>query len=183
MTLTPSAKYTAGVPGATPFVGGLSFDGTFGAVKLSADAAVNYFNTNTDPGITVLVEPTYTHDKFSLATSLFLNEKGDGAKVAPNYPSQTIPGAVLDRMIIYVEPGYALSDRVAIGLPLEYHDAPANNAVALGYDRSLWVVPTLYIYPGSNIQWWIWGQVIKPISGLAGTDPLFFAGSELIFNF
>src|SRR5690606_19089457 len=55
--LTPSGKYTAGVPGATPFTGGLSFDGAFGALALSADAAFNYYGPDHDPGFTLLVEP------------------------------------------------------------------------------------------------------------------------------
>lgn len=183
VTLTPSAKYTAGVPGATPFVGGLSFDGIFGAVTLSADAAFNYYSTSTDPGYTVLVEPTYARDRFTLAASLFFNDRGDGSAVAPNHPAQTVTGAALDRAYVYVEPGFALTNRVSVGLPLEYHDAHADVVPTLGYDRSVWAVPTLYLYPGSTVQWWIWGQVIKPLSSPVSTDPLFFAGSELIINF
>lgn len=181
MTLTPSVRYTAGVPGATPVVGGLSFDGTFGPVSLSADAAFNYYSTSTDPGFTVLVEPTYTRDRFTLSASLFLNEWG--TSIAPNHPAQTVTGAPLDRAYLYVEPGYALSDRVSVGLPLEFHDAHATEVANLGYDQSVWAVPTLYLYPGANVQWWIWGQVIKPLSAPASKDPLFFAGSELIINF
>jgi|GEM_PF-828483 len=184
MTLAPSLKYVGGVPGATPVNGGLSFDGSFGELSLSADAALNYYNSDTDPGFSVLVEPTWARGKYTVAGALYFNEKGsDPGRFAPNGPAQTVTGAALDHAFIYVEPGYAYSDRVAFGLPLEYHDAHLDVATTLGYDQSVWVVPTVYVYPGSGIQWWIWGQVITPLTGIGPKDPLIFAGSELIFKF
>src|SRR5690606_21656376 len=84
MTLTPSAKYTAGVPGATPFVGGVSFDGTFGSLFLSADAAVNYYSSDYDPGLTLLIEPLYTMNKYSVAAALFVNAKGAAKPLTPD---------------------------------------------------------------------------------------------------
>jgi hypothetical protein len=191
MTLTPSAKYTLGVPGATPFTGGLSFDGTFGSLSLSADAAVNYYNSDYDPGFTLLVEPLYTMDKYSIAAAFFLNAKGAAKPlapaVAPNFPSQTLTGAEFDDLFIYVEPGYAINGTWALGLPVEFHDASATNLFLQGYDQSVWVVPTVYIYPGSGVQWWIWAQIVKPTTVQPGsgasTDPRYFAGSEIIFKF
>jgi hypothetical protein len=185
-TLTPSAKYTAGIPGATPFTGGLSFDGPIGKVSLSADAAVNYYSSDYKPGYTFLIEPMYTSGKYSVASAVFVNVKGehnDTAVYAPNTPSQTITGTLFDDLFVYVEPGYALSDRYAFGLPIEYHDANGPAAVAQGYDQSVWVVPTLYVYPGAGVQWWIWAQVVAPVSGTGSQDPQYFAGSEIIFKF
>lgn len=189
-TLTPSAKYTAGVPGATPFTGGLSFDGAFGALNVSSDAAFNYYSSDYTPGFAFLLEPTYTAGKYSVAGAVFVNKKGehnDTALYAPNNPSQTLTGAQFDDFFVYVEPGYALSDRYAFGLPIEYHDASdvaaAPSPAGQGYDQSVWVVPTLYVYPGAGVQWWIWAQVVKPLKGAGSLDPQYFAGSEIIFKF
>ncbi len=182
VTLTPSVRYTAGVPGATPVVGGLSFDGVFGAFSLSADVAGNYHNTTTDPGFSILLEPAYAGTRFSLSTSFYFNEKGAGIP-APNHPVETETGAELDRAFAYVEPAYAITDRVTLGLALEYHDAHAAAAGALGYDESVWVVPALYVYPGAGAQWRLWAQGTKPLSGTGSRDPLFFAGSEIVFRF
>lgn len=182
ITLTPSVRYTAGVPGATPVVGGLSFDGAFGAFSLSADVAGNYYNTSTDPGFSILLEPAYAGARFSLATSFYFNEKGKGIS-APNHPVHTETGAELDRAFAYIEPAFAITDRVSLGLAVEYHDAHAAAASALGYDESLWIVPALYVYPGSGAQWRLWAQGTKPLSGTGSMDPLFFAGSEIVFHF
>jgi hypothetical protein len=179
MTLTPSLKYVGGVPGAAPVNGGLSFDGSFGNFALSADAAFNYYSNAADPGFAVLVEPSWASGRYTVAGALYFNERG----TAPNIPKQTVTGAELDRAFAYLEPGYVVNDRLSVGLPLEFHDAHLHIANAQGYDQSVWAVPTLYIYPGAGIQWWIWGQVIKPVSGNGAQDPLFFAGSELIFKF
>ena len=183
MRITPSLQYTAGVAGATPVTGGLSFEGTFGGdfgtIDVHAHVAGNYHSDATDPGFTVLLEPSWSRGPWSIATTFFLNEKG----TAPNPPSQTLTGAEFDDLLVYVEPGYAFSERLAAGLPLEYHDASAATAASQGYDQSFWAVPTLYVYPGAGIEWWLWAQVVKPQSGSGSLDPLFFAGSELIFRF
>ncbi|HLU70460.1 MAG TPA: hypothetical protein VKZ88_06785 [Fibrobacteria bacterium] len=182
VTLTPSLRYTAGVPGATPVVGGLSFDGAFGAFSLSLDLAGNYYSSSTDPGFTVLIEPAYAGSRFSLSSSFYFNEQGSGIP-APNHPVQTRTGVDLDRAYAYVEPGIAITDLVTLGLALEYHDAHDATAAALGYDESVWVVPALYLHPGAGAQWRIWGQATKPLSGTGSMDPLFFAGSEVVFRF
>ncbi len=187
LTLTPSLKHTF-VSGATPVSGGLSLDGAFGEFGLKAHAAFNYWNGDFDPGYTLLVEPSWSNGRYSLSGSLFYNEKG--SKPAPNIPTTTLPGpsadslalalrggrTAFDDFFVYVEPGMALGKNVSIGLPLEYHvpdlDVDAGNA--------FWAVPTLYIYPGRGVEWWIWGQ---GVFHARGGDPDFFAGSEIIFRF
>jgi hypothetical protein len=195
--LTPSAKYIMGVPGATPFVGGLSYDAKFGDIGLSADVAADYYNADYDPGFTVLVEPSYASGKFSVAGALFYNKKGKNAldSISPSAPRTTLPvdagegstgsGRTFDDLMVYVEPGMTLSPLYAVGLPVEYHDPSAANAAAQGYDASVWVVPTFYIYPGSAVQWWIWGQIVQPLKavGTGSKDIRYLAGSELIFRF
>lgn len=191
-TLTPSAKYTAGIPGATPFVGGISYDGKFGGLSLSADVAANYYSSAFDPGYLVLFEPAFASGKFSVAGSVFYNKKGGqsgGAVLAPNNPATTNPvdageGSIaapklFDDFFVYVEPGFSLSDTYALGLPLEYHqpDLDADGEPGEG----IWVVPTFYVYPGSGVQWWLWAGVVIPAA--SGLDPVYSAGSEIIFRF
>lgn len=186
-TLTPAIKQTL-VSGASPVEGGLSYVGTFGEYALKADAAVNYWSHDYDPGYTLLVEPSWASGPYTLSGTVFYNEKG--AKPAPNVPTTTLPSpaadsvsnllrggrATFDDFFVYVEPGMSLNKTVSVGLPLEYHipslDADAGNA--------FWAGPTLYIYPGAGVEWWIWAQ---GVFHAAGGTPDLFAGSELIFRF
>jgi hypothetical protein len=186
-TLTPAIKQTL-VSGASPVEGGLSYVASFGEYALKADAAVNYWSGNYDPGYTVLVEPSWSSGRYSVTGSVFYNEKG--SKPAPNVPATTLPSpnadsvsnllrggrATFDDFFVYVEPGMSLNKTVSVGLPLEYHipslDADVGNA--------FWAVPTLYVYPGAGVEWWIWAQGVFPV---AGGNPDLYAGSELIFRF
>jgi len=183
--LTPSLKYTGGIPGSSLVNAGLSYDARFGAVTLSSDLAVNADPAaGTDVGYAVLIEPTYASGRFTLASTLFY--KSSGANPSANAPTSTLPADAgensvlppkpLDDLLVYVEPGFTLSDNYAVGLPLEYHDATTN-----ANDESIAVVPTFYVYPGSGVQWWLWAGVSVPTAG--GGDPAYTAGSELIFRF
>jgi hypothetical protein len=126
-------------------------------------------------------------DRYSVAGAVFVNAKGAAGSMAPNFPGQTLTGREFDDLFVYIEPGYSLSGTYSLGLPLEFHDASEANAALQGYDQSVWVVPTLYIYPGSSVQWWIWAQMVKPTTVPTGStssmDPQYFAGSEIIFKF
>ncbi|MCD6023741.1 MAG: hypothetical protein K0Q91_657 [Fibrobacteria bacterium] len=191
-TLTPSFKYTAGAAGATPFVGGLSYDGKFGGLSLSTDVAVNYYSASFDPGYLALFEPSFASGSFSIAATVFYNKKGGQSGdtlLAPNNPSTTLGpdagegglarGKLFDDFFVYVEPGFSLSDTYALGLPLEYHqpDLDADGEPGEG----IWVVPTFYVYPGPGVQWWLWAGVVIPTA--SGLDPAYSAGSEIIFKF
>jgi hypothetical protein len=187
MTLTPAVKQTFAT-GATPVEGGLSFKGSFGEYALKADVAANYWSSDYDLGYTLLVEPSWAHDTYTVAATIFYNEKG--TKAAPNVPTTTLPSpladsvstllrggrATFDDFFVYVEPGMSLGKTFSVGLPLEYHvpslDADVGNA--------FWAVPTLYIYPGSGVEWWLWAQGVFPVAG--GSADL-YAGSEIIFRF
>lgn len=190
MTLTPAVRQTL-VSGASPVEGGLAFAGAFGEngeYGLKADAAANYWSGNYDPGYTLLVEPSWSRDRYSVSATVFYNEKG--ARPAPNVPATTLPSpladsvsallrggrATFDDFFVYVEPGMALNKTLSVGLPLEYHvpdlDGDAGNA--------FWAVPTLYVYPGPGVEWWIWGQ---GVFHAAGGSPDLYAGSEIIFRF
>ena len=189
LTLTPSAKYTAGIPGATPINAGLSFDGKVGGLTLSADIAGDYYNEYYDPGFTVLVEPLFASGAYSVAGTIFYNKKGRNTidSVSPTAPRTTsavdagegssAAPKVFDDLLLYVEPGYSFNDTYAVGLPLEYHDPDLD----LAKDESIVIAPTFYVYPGSGVQWWLWAGVTVPTA--SGADPIYTAGSEIIFKF
>ena len=80
-------------------------------------------------------------------------------------------------MFFYVEPGYSFTDNFAVGLPLEYHAVDMDDED----DDAFWIVPTFYIYPFENVQWWLWGQVVLPT--VENADPAYGAGSEIIVEF
>jgi hypothetical protein len=136
----------------------------------------------------LLVEPSWSHGRYTVSGTIFYNEKG--ANPAPNVPATTLPSpladsvstllrggrATFDDFFVYVEPGMSLNKTVSVGLPLEYHipslDADVGNA--------FWAVPTLYVYPGAGVEWWIWAQGVFPA---AGGSPDLSADSEIIFRF
>jgi hypothetical protein len=184
--LTPSLKYTAGIPGSALINAGLSYEATFGSLTLSTDVAVNADATgDEDVGYALLFEPGWSSGNFSLAGTVFY--KDAGANPAANAPTATLPpdagegsflpAKALDDVIVYLEPGLTLSKHYAVGLPLEYHD-PSTRA---SNDDYVAVVPTFYVYPGSGVQWWLWAGAAMPLA--SGSDPSFRAGSELIFRF
>jgi hypothetical protein len=178
MTWMPSVRYTAGMDGAWPFELGVTFEGRFEQqLRVNAHFGMNYWNNDRDAGTVVLIEPSYTYDRYSLSATLFYNDKGEVP--APNSVRQTVTGAFLDDLLIYVEPGYTLGQTFAVGLPLEFH----NVRLTTGRDESVWVVPTLYVYPAKGAEWTVWAKVIKPV--LSGSDgyPDYGAGSEIIFRF
>jgi hypothetical protein len=189
LVLTPSAKVVLGVDGATPVNAGLSFDGKFGGLTLSADLAVDYYSADYDPGFAFLLEPLYASGDFSLASTIFYNKKGRSAadSLSPSTPTTTSAqdageGSLLapkafDDLLVYLEPGFTLSETYAVGLPLEYHDPDLD----LSKNEFLFVAPTFYVYPGASVQWWLWAGVTVPTAG--GADPSYSAGSEIIFKF
>ncbi len=121
--------------------------------------------------VSLLLEPVLTIGRFSAAFTGFLMLDGDSL-----YNSASLLD-LGDEMFFYVEPGYSIGDHLTAGLPLEYHAADLSN----DDDNAFWVVPTLYVYPFKDVQWWIWGQVVKYMSG--GTKNDYGFGSEIIVSF
>ena len=80
-----------------------------------------------------------------------------------------------EQFLAYVEPGIKLSEYFAVGLPLEYHKWDGLD------DKQIWVVPTLYFYPVSGVEIWLWGQAV--IHSTSGMDPDYYAGLETIVKF
>jgi hypothetical protein len=153
-----------------PIMAGASFTGAAGKLKLKMDAGwhANLDNAADAQGFNLLLEPTLTiSDQVSVAAALY------GQAEKNNYMTGTFG---FDDWFVYVEPGYAFTPGVALGLPLELHEPDIHAAD----DEAFWLVPTLYLYPADKTQWWLWGQMVAP---LAGGDPEFYVGSELIYSF
>ena len=174
----PSVRYTAGVEDAWPFEAGVTFAGRISnSFKIDAHFAMNYWNNNLDAGTVVLIEPRFTYDRYTFSSTLFYSDKGEVPGL--NSPQQTVTGAFLDDFLFYFEPGYTIDKTFAVGLPLEFHNVSLNAS----RDESLWMVPTLYVYPAQGAQWSVWAKVTKPL--LSGSDgyPYYGAGSEISFRF
>jgi hypothetical protein len=120
-----------------------------------------------DGTTTILVEPFLGFGAFSLAATAYYAVLGDNATPSP----------LGEEAFYYVEPGYTISDMFAAGLPLEYH----TNAKDVD-DETIWVVPTFYVYPTTDVQWWIWGGVVIDAAD-QGNDPAYSFGSEIIASF
>lgn len=163
------------------FFGGLEFLGTF-AEALEVKADVGYQSLGGDANtFAILVEPLLTIGGFSTALSYyqFIDPDDTGANF------------VGDDMFVYVEPGYAFNDYLAFGLPLEYHEGAMDEMMDASdeevEDASIWVVPTLYVYPTDGAQWWFWGGATIPLDEKdvdgADTEVGFSLGSEIIVEF
>lgn len=152
--------------------GGVEYLGSFGdALEIKAD--LGYQNYGGEAGtFSLLLEPTLTLGDFSVAASYY--QFFD--------PDETGNNFVGDEMYIYVEPGYAFSEKIALGLPLELHEAASDDTSLEFVDKSaFWAVPTLYIYPADGVQWWLWAQVVKPFAD--GSELAYGLGSEVIVEF
>jgi len=140
---------------------GLSTVATLGPANIKLDFA--YITQGDSVGMNLLIEPSASFGNFSVASTFFMKIK-----------DESIEQDVTDDMFVYVEPGYSFSDNFAFGLPLEYHDTDLD----VEKDESIWVVPTVYIYPAKNLEWWLWGG-----SFIGDTETSYSVGSEVIFSF
>lgn len=120
----------------------------------------------------ILLEPVLTLGNFSAAFTGFVMI--DDNKLINSAAEQF---KLDDEMFFYLEPGYSFNDNFAVGLPLEYHAVDLDNED----DNAFWLVPTLYVYPFENVQWWIWGQIVKYRQEDAANA--YGIGSEIIVTF
>ena len=135
--------------------------------------------------ISILFEPTLTLGNFSAAFTGFVSLNDDTLitgfdEGTMELTTTTNAGNIFklgDEMFFYLEPGYKFTDVISAGLPLEYHAGDMDD----DDDDAIWVVPTLYVTPFENVQWWIWGQLVKPLAD--GADNGYGAGSEIIVTF
>jgi hypothetical protein len=159
----------------TDFFAGLEYKGSFGeALALKLDVGYNscIFDSKRKNFTTILVEPSLSLGSFTTAATAFFS-----LDIAKEENLSAAKFGLGDEMFFYVEPGYTFNDHFGIGLPLEYHDP----LIDVDNDGAFWVVPTFYIYPIENVQWWLWGQVVKYTDKDA--DNAFGFGSEIIVTF
>jgi hypothetical protein len=164
----------------TDFIAGAEYLGAFGdAFKLKFDFGLqNVKAVSKDADrptvLSLLLEPSLALGKFSVAATGFLMIDPDtiNSLTAPLYSK------LFDEGFCYVEPGYAFNDYISVGLPIEVHA----REIDVKNDDEFWLVPTLYIYPAKNVQWWIWGQMVNYFRN-SNEDPAFYAGSEIIVTF
>jgi hypothetical protein len=156
-SLTPKADIRLGGPDAEWHAGiEAALEGDF-----SLNAALGAFSEGgADPNFTVLVEPSLSAGQFSVAGTYYQALVDDEAS----------PASIPDDLLIYIEPGISLNDVFAAGLPLEFHQLDT---------EQFWAVPTLYLYPASGAEIWLWAGGVFPDKG----DASFSAGSEVIVNF
>jgi hypothetical protein len=156
------------------FFAGAEYKGGIGeAVALKLDVGFRSIPGDERTSLTtILFEPALTLGKFTTALTAFIGiDDVDSVNVAAE------EFGIADEMFFYVEPGYSFTDVIALGLPLEYHDP----VIDMEDDASIWIVPTLYVYPASNVQWWLWGQIGIPTA--EESDPFYGFGSEIIVTF
>jgi hypothetical protein len=162
------------------FFAGAEYLGTFGdAFKLKFDLGLQNVKAPAEGAdrpnvVSLLLEPSFALGKFSVAATGFLLIDPDtiNSLAAPIYSK------VFDEGFFYIEPGYTFNDYIGVGLPIEFHARELD----VEKDEEVWLVPTLYVYPAKNVQWWIWGQMVNYLAD-ADVDPAFYAGSEIIVTF
>ncbi|HLU70458.1 MAG TPA: hypothetical protein VKZ88_06775 [Fibrobacteria bacterium] len=178
LSWSPSFRYTAGLHKAYPFELGVSFNGNFEDMfLLQGHMAMNYWNTATDPGSLILIEPRYVYGDYFVAATLLYSDKGEVP--APNTQRLTHTWVSLEDLLLSVEPGKAFGGMYAASLSLEYRDPRFTHT----RDQSVGMIPTLWIYPAPRAEWRLWTSLEKPLaSGRAG-HPRFGLGSELSFVF
>ncbi len=162
------------------FFAGLEYKGSFGDVlSLKLDVGYNSLAGKERTNLTtILVEPSLAFGNFTVAATAFFGlDDVDSVNVSSSVFSVNDNITFNDEMFFYVEPGYTFNDNFGIGLPLEYHDPN----IDVEKDGAFWVVPTFYIYPIENVQWWLWGQLVVPTADKA--DNAYGFGSEIIVTF
>lgn len=178
LSWSPSFRYTHGLHNAHPFELGVSFDGNFEDMfLLNAHVAMNYWNTTTDPGSLILIEPRYVYGAYFVAATLLYSDKGEVP--APNTQRFTRSWVALEDVILSVEPGMAFGGIYAGSVALEYRDPRFTRP----RDQSLWFIPTLWVHPAPRAEWRLWGSVDKPLASATAGRPGFGLGSEISFVF
>lgn len=175
MSWTPSFRFTAGIEKAYPFELGVSFNGNFDDIMLlSGHMAMNYWNTATDPGSLLLLEPRYIYGEHFLAATFLYSNKGEVP--APNTPRLTQSWQEVEDLLVSVEPGIVLNQTYTATVSLEFRNPSLNNV----HDESVWLIPGLYVYPAPRAEWRLWAGLEKPLDRAGANVGL---GSEILFRF
>ena len=151
-----------------PFWSGIEYVGSMGILDIKADLGYAGVAENDDieNATSFLIEPGIAlGENGSLCASFFYQIDDSG-----------VWGGAYENMFFYIEPGYSINPKFALGLPIEYHEPD----VDIDDDESIWLVPTAYIYPIEGAEIWAWGMMSQ--STAADSDPEFSIGLELILN-
>jgi hypothetical protein len=162
--------------GSDLFMGG-SYNSSIGSmISLKADFGYsNISGENRKNLFTILFEPSLEVNQFTTDLIFYMLFDPDSANNL-NDPLFGIP----DEFLVYIEPGYKLTDKAKFGLPLEFHGAELDN----NDDNSFWVVPTFYLFPSENVQWLLWGMVTVAVQkNISSEDLSYGLGSEIIVSF
>jgi hypothetical protein len=169
LNFSTGSKVFAGIEYLGEFGEILSLKTDFGYINLPGEERKNVF--------TLLVEPLFKFGKFTTAMAAYAMFDPDSANT--DLTASPLLG-ISDEFFYYMEPGFSFTDKFSVGLPLEIHGMDLENKD----DNAFWAVPTFYIYPTENVQWWLWGQVVVPMIEKSKRDGLLYGiGSEIIVNF
>ncbi|HEX3019349.1 MAG TPA: hypothetical protein VHP36_03565 [Chitinispirillaceae bacterium] len=167
MSFSTGSKIFAGLEYKGKFTDLLCLKTDVGYTSIAGDERKNV--------ITLLIEPSFSFGKFTTAMTAYAMIDPDSANSLADAPLFGIN----DEFFFYMEPGYSFTDNFAVGLPLEIHGLDIENKD----DNAFWAVPTFYIYPTENVQWWLWGQVVVPMKGATKDNLCYGIGSEIIVSF
>ncbi len=164
----PFAAFTVG-SGDVPVQAGVEYGYSAGDLSIGGEFGLTK-DAEMDPSYLLLLEPTIEMGDISVAATMYYSITSD------KKASATV---IEEEYFVYVEPGTSISDELAVGLPVEYH-----GGVKDADSESIWVVPTVYLYPAKDLEWWIWGgAVIGTGDAVKDNDIALSFGSEVIMNF
>jgi hypothetical protein len=168
------------------FFAGAEYNGAFGEM-FATKVAAGFRSFGGESNVyTLLVEPVLSMGNISVAGSFYTLVDPDSVNESIALANALLPEdeqmdplyGIGDELYVYVEPGITLSEQTAFGLPLEYHAAD----IEVDTDDTFWVVPTFYVYPFDNTEWWLWGAAFAPM-GENPDDLTYGLGSEIIVTF
>ena len=157
------------------------------AGELAVSGAVGaLMDPDKDPTINFLVEPSMSMGDISIAASVYYSMQADAIADRSGFgfasitdPALVASNGVTEEYFVYIEPGMSFNDHFAAGLPLEYHGGEKD-----ADSETFAIVPTLYFYPTTDVEFWLWGGMSLPMGDINdGDDPTYAFGSEIIANF
>ncbi|MCK9181761.1 MAG: hypothetical protein M0P13_02615 [Fibrobacteraceae bacterium] len=124
---------------------------------------------------TLAVEPELTLGKFSLKATAFYAILDD---------DDPTPIDVPEYMFGYVEPGFAVTDLLTIGLPVEYHTMSLDDDADLG---QVFVGPKVYLAPTGKLSFEAYARAFIPTGDdykdINSDDPYYGAGASFSLTF
>lgn len=124
---------------------------------------------------TFAVEPELTLGRFSLKATAFYAILDDSAPTPIDVP---------EYMFAYIEPGFAVTDVLTLGLPVEYHAMSLDDNDDLG---QVFIGPKAYLDATENLSFEAYARAFIPVGhdykDLKADDPYYGAGAKVNFTF